>query len=346
MANPASTISGGSKQAANSAPSSATSALSGPLKAARRLIERSTRNDCQDLSVVQEDALLHDCEALIDKHLEGFLAVGIALRIIRDAKLYQREDHDSFEAYCKDRWGFGRSRASQLITAASTAEPVYNCKQFTRFPANEAQVRPLVPLDQEQRIAVWSQVVADAGDAPITAKMVEAAAEAVTPTTDTCPSRGDSAGRQQGQDRPVAADRSTTMASKAKPDGADAAVEVKAPLPQALAVALNNVLIRLDTLEQDLKTFGQQVADKIEEVDPGELTDLFRDRLKQGRQRLEDVRKTGLKLFDKCIQLAGQSRKSEERSQDEWEEFGVDEPSPSPSQDTGRKAGSRREAAA
>lgn len=149
-------------------------AQQGPLAAVHKLVERSQREDGQDLSGAQKRSLLRDCEALINKHVEGFFAVGIALRIVRDGKLYEQLGYKNFEAYCDDRFGFKRARASQLIAAADVTETVYNCKQITRGPTNEAQVRPLVNLDPKQQIAVWKKVVKKAGnDKRITAKLVE-----------------------------------------------------------------------------------------------------------------------------------------------------------------------------
>jgi hypothetical protein len=47
----------------------------------------------------------------------AFLAIGQALRRIRSRRL-DKATHRTFEAYCRQRWGMGRSNANKLIAAA------------------------------------------------------------------------------------------------------------------------------------------------------------------------------------------------------------------------------------
>jgi hypothetical protein len=67
-----------------------------------------------------ESARLAACELVIETGLTAFVAVGKALTEIRDSKLY-RQDHKTFEAYCKEQWEIGKSRAYQLIEQAEVA---------------------------------------------------------------------------------------------------------------------------------------------------------------------------------------------------------------------------------
>jgi hypothetical protein len=60
--------------------------------------------------------LLARCEKRIEEGLAWFRTAGEALTQIRDERLY-RETHETFEAYCRERWGFNDSRARQLIGA-------------------------------------------------------------------------------------------------------------------------------------------------------------------------------------------------------------------------------------
>jgi len=174
------------------------SARRGPLAAAQKLVARTKRQGGQGLNDSQRERLLGDCEGLIGKHLEGFVAVGIALRVIRDEKLFEGLRYKTFQAYCRERWGFQRARASQLISAAGVAEAVYNCKQIDRLPANEAQVRPLVNLEPKQQVAVWKGAVKKAGnDKPITAKMVEQEAAKVAAKGKPQADRGAAAGAEE-----------------------------------------------------------------------------------------------------------------------------------------------------
>lgn len=45
------------------------------------------------------------------------LDVGQALARIRDGRRYRLEGFDTFEDYCRERWGFSRVRAHQMIEA-------------------------------------------------------------------------------------------------------------------------------------------------------------------------------------------------------------------------------------
>jgi hypothetical protein len=66
---------------------------------------------------------LAECEAVIEAGLTTFVEVGEALLHIRDNRLY-RQGHRTFEVYCRERWGFSKVRATQLITAAETVTAV------------------------------------------------------------------------------------------------------------------------------------------------------------------------------------------------------------------------------
>lgn len=66
---------------------------------------------------------LADLERVIERGLAMFIEVGDALAQIRDRKLY-RDTHDTFEAYCEERWGLKRTRAYELMQAAGVARLV------------------------------------------------------------------------------------------------------------------------------------------------------------------------------------------------------------------------------
>ena len=73
---------------------------------------------------------------------------------IRDERLY-RETHDTFEAYCKERFNFTRQRAHQLISSSEAAESV---STIVDKPANEAQARELAKAPEEDRPAIMEAV--------------------------------------------------------------------------------------------------------------------------------------------------------------------------------------------
>jgi hypothetical protein len=111
---------------------------------------------------------LANLEAVITEGLGTFVAVGRALTEIRDAELY-RATHSSFEAYCQERWGFKKSRAYQLISAAGVVENVHSCGNA---PTNEAHARELGKVNLDQQEEVWVEVLQTAPSGVVTAKHV------------------------------------------------------------------------------------------------------------------------------------------------------------------------------
>ncbi len=115
---------------------------------------------------------LAECERVIARGLETFVEVGRALLAIRDEKLY-RETHDTFAAYCQDRWNLSKSRAYQLIEASGVVE---NVQHVGRKP-NARQAAELAKVSPDQQAEIWDDVVAGHGD-KVTAAKVKAAVEA------------------------------------------------------------------------------------------------------------------------------------------------------------------------
>jgi hypothetical protein len=129
---------------------------------------------------------LEDYEQIIENGLKSFVEVGRALSAIRDGKLY-RQTHKTFEAYCRERWGLGRSYANRQIAAASVIENLVtigtkNQSAMTALPANESQVRPLIDLTPDDQRLVWQQVITSAPNGRITAKHIKGIVEQHKPT--------------------------------------------------------------------------------------------------------------------------------------------------------------------
>jgi VRR-NUC domain len=98
-----------------------------------------------------EHERLDELEAIIERGLQTFVEVGLALSEIRESQLY-REAHATFEDYCRERWDFTDRRARQLIAAAGIG---------TMVPVrNERQARELAPLrEQPERLReTWAEV--------------------------------------------------------------------------------------------------------------------------------------------------------------------------------------------
>jgi len=106
--------------------------------------------------------------------------VGAALTEIRDCGLYKAKYKD-FEEYCRDRWGYGRTHAYRLIDAAGVISDLSPIGDEVPRPANEAQVRELVQVPPKKRAEAWKKSVAAAGEYPVTAKVVRAAAAEFKP---------------------------------------------------------------------------------------------------------------------------------------------------------------------
>jgi hypothetical protein len=120
-----------------------------------------------------EKQMLRTCEEIIERGFSHFMQVGEALATIRKARLY-KENYLSFEAYCQDKWGFGRYRALQYIQAAETANNLV-MKSHSVAGLNVQQMRLLRPLDPDSQVAVMTRARNLAGDKKLkTAHIVEA----------------------------------------------------------------------------------------------------------------------------------------------------------------------------
>lgn len=121
-----------------------------------------------------EATTLAECEAVIETNRDGFIRVAEAMATIRDERLYRRT-HATFEDYCKERWGFTRMRASQVIAAADTIGNLSEvCKPWF---TNERQLRELANVDPEEREAIAAEVIDRAprdaeGKPKVTAKLI------------------------------------------------------------------------------------------------------------------------------------------------------------------------------
>ncbi len=90
--------------------------------------------------VAIEKARLAELEVVVDRGLQTFYEVGSALLEIREHRLY-RETHETFQAYCQERFGFSDSRGRQLIAAARTVTAV--TQQGLPAPKTEREAREL-----------------------------------------------------------------------------------------------------------------------------------------------------------------------------------------------------------
>ncbi|BAY72894.1 hypothetical protein DSM107007_57690 [Nostoc sp. PCC 7120 = FACHB-418] len=103
----------------------------------------------------------------------AFFEAGKALMELRDRRLY-RSTHATFEEYCKDRFGYNRSRSYQLIDAAIVVDNLQKCPQFVDIlPTAEGQVRPLTKLEPQEQQEAWPTAVEETGGKVPTGRIVK-----------------------------------------------------------------------------------------------------------------------------------------------------------------------------
>lgn len=120
-----------------------------------------------------ERARLQVLEVTIERGARMFIEMGKALAEIRESRLY-RESHETFESYCKERWGFGASRARQLMAAIDVTESVTSVT--LPAPSSESVARELGRSENPEE--VWADAVDQHGPKPTAAQVREIRAAA------------------------------------------------------------------------------------------------------------------------------------------------------------------------
>lgn len=93
--------------------------------------------------------------------------VGAALQEIRDQKLYKHE-HETFEDFCKQEYGFERAHAYRLIGFAEVKATI-EMSPIGDKVTRESQARALAPVPEEKRVEVLEET---AKTGPVTAKRI------------------------------------------------------------------------------------------------------------------------------------------------------------------------------
>ena len=79
------------------------------------------------------------------------------------ARLYRQKGYETFEGYCREEWGWGRSYAYEQIKAAEVVEEMSGIPDAPSPPTNAAQARPLTRIeDPEERAEIWQETVEEA----------------------------------------------------------------------------------------------------------------------------------------------------------------------------------------
>ena len=140
-------------------------------------VARQTPVELVDRLSAGEQRALQRAEGTIAKGLRAFVTVGLALKTIRDRRLY-REQFGTFEEYCARRWEISRPRGYELCAAAEVVEELSAIADIGSLPENEGQTRPLTRLkDPAHRRRAWQTAVnmAAAERRPVTALDTEEA---------------------------------------------------------------------------------------------------------------------------------------------------------------------------
>lgn len=137
-------------------------------------------------------------EGVIVKGIKAMFEMGMAMKEIRDTRLY-RIRCDNWREYCRQVWDMGKAYVDYQIAAADviknlkenahhgghllTDKGTYkvqdwdeNLGEFTaKLPANERQARPLTLLSPAEQIVAWERVVeaTEASGQKITAVVVD-----------------------------------------------------------------------------------------------------------------------------------------------------------------------------
>ena len=115
-------------------------------------------------------------EATIERGMQTFVEVGLALMEIRDGRLY-RAEFGTFEEYCQERWGWTRRHTNRMIASAEVTTNFGPMGPI--LPATERQARPLAALPPAQQREAWERVLETAPNGKITAAIVTQAAQAI-----------------------------------------------------------------------------------------------------------------------------------------------------------------------
>lgn len=183
-----------------------------------------------------ESLALTDCESIIEEGLQTFVVVGAALASIRERRLY-RTTHETFEAYCQERWGWSSSRARQLIGAHEVVESV--TRGNTEPPETEKHARELIRVPAEQRATVLEEARADAASEGkrVTAERIRETAHKYTPMKERAKSKPAPRAKPEQDSHPLTEGSAASVTvSDVRVSGADTGAESVVTAPEIAEV--------------------------------------------------------------------------------------------------------------
>ena len=127
-----------------------------------------------ELMSPEEEHRLQELETIIKQDLKGFMRVGMALKEIKESKLY-RGKYTTWKDYLKTEWDLSKAYANYQIQAFNVIENLkrnghhggqngfqddhHGATETSILPQNERQARPLTLLPQVQQVTAWEQAV-------------------------------------------------------------------------------------------------------------------------------------------------------------------------------------------
>lgn len=128
----------------------------------------------------KEQARLDELCGVVDRGIQTFFEVGMALAEIRDSKLY-RETHGTFEEFCRDKWDISKRHVDRQISAYLVCRNINGThgsqNDVELVPGNERQVRPLTEFDADTQRELWQRAIEysiEVGTGKVTGAIVSA----------------------------------------------------------------------------------------------------------------------------------------------------------------------------
>ncbi len=101
-------------------------------------------------------------EKIVTEGVSASIAAAKALYEIfsyKDGLIWKQSKNKSFEVYCREKWDYGRAHSYRLKDSGDfVAELEKDSPIGEWMPKNENQVRPLLDLPREDRVACWKEI--------------------------------------------------------------------------------------------------------------------------------------------------------------------------------------------
>ena len=118
---------------------------------------------------------LRECEKIVMESFEEFVKVGVALKEIRDDKLYLAEGWESFPEYTKQKWNWTAGHCHEIITSAQIRLQIpaprargvpgwteFSVRQLKRLPGHakvKTVAKKVCALVEKKRVPLTSSMV-------------------------------------------------------------------------------------------------------------------------------------------------------------------------------------------